>query len=424
MKFSKLETIVIIFLVVILIISIVFSPKGTYLTNDVADNNSGQENLPVEITPPDNEDKSQVGGNMPQEAPLVESDFTFEKLNFVATVIEETSEYMIVEPAEFEEERLTADRVNIVYPQKHDDYIYGVGRRVIIQYSLPMVKVAPYFEITTDDILTDGYEDFEITVEASEEKRKVLVYMPEDIEAFDSFDSDNRSGFYYYGINNANVTVNGMTLPVYDALAKGYITLNGILKKCNKGVVEGTVTETRYDDGGSVIFNCGDYNVIKYHTIGEPGNSDVYIGSADMDINVCDLKTDMPLSFTSPCIPYEDPWGLTLNVEDAVNGIVYYFKQNGGNPTGELMYGSDYTIEKFVDGNWVKVPYIVEGDVAWTAEAYMIPMNGNSERMEINFEYLYGELTNGLYQISKSVMDFRGPGDFDTKTYYGYFDIN
>ena len=432
MKFSRLESIVIIFLVVILVFAIVFSPKGTY----VKDNSDNENNLPEEIAPPIEEpalpdEEQQTAetneksgkGNQPKDAPLVENDFTFEKLSFVATVIEETSEYMIVEPSEGEEERSKSDRINIVYPQKHDDYIYGIGRRVIIQYSLPMVKQAPYFEIKTDDILTDGYENFEIHVEPSETKSKVLVYTADDIDAFDGFADGNKSDFYYYGTMQVNVTVNGETMPIYEALSKGYITLNGILKKCNIGVSEGTVTETRYDDGGSVLFNFEDYSVIKYHTIGEPGNSDVYIGTTDMDINVCNLKTDMPLVVRTHCIPYEDPWGLTLNVEDALNGVSYYFTQNGGNPTGELMYGSDYTVEKLVDGKWIKVPYIVD-NVAWTSEAYYIPQNSNTEKKIVSFEHLYGELRNGRYRFGKSVMDFRKTGDFDQKMYYGYFDIN
>lgn len=434
MKFSKLETIVILFLIAILILAIIFAPKGSYINNNTADTTTEPEEtapptneqvLPNETTESSEDDKKQIGGNQPKEAPLVESDFTFEKLSFVATVIEETSEYMIVEPAFGEEERLKSDRISIVYPQKHDDYIYGIGRRVIIQYSLPMVKQAPYFEIETDDILTDGYEDFEISVEPSEAKSKVLVYTADDIENFDSFHDGSKSDFYYCGTQLVNVTVNGETMLLHEALSKGYITLNGILKKCNVGVSEGTVTETRYDDGGSVLFNCGEYSVIKYHTIGEPGNSDVYIGTTDMDINVCNLKTDMPLVVRTPNIPYEDPWGLTLNVEDAHNGITYYFTQNGGNPTGELMYGSDYTVEKLEDGEWVKVPYIVpEDQVAWTMEAYNIPNNSETQKTVVSFEYLYGELTNGRYRFGKSVMDFRKTGDFDQKMYYGYFDIN
>ena len=127
---------------------------------------------------------------------------------------------------------------------------------------------------------------------------------------------------------------------------------------------------------------------------------------------------------SQPCIPYEDEWGLTLCIEDAPNGVVYNFVQNGGAPTGELMYGSDYTVEKLVEGEWLPVEYIVEDDVAWTAEAYNIPMNGETEKKTVSFDVLYGELTNGVYRFGKSVMNFRQTGDFDEKMYYAEFDIN
>lgn len=127
---------------------------------------------------------------------------------------------------------------------------------------------------------------------------------------------------------------------------------------------------------------------------------------------------------SQPCIPYEDEWGLTLCIEDAPNGVVYNFVQNGGAPTGELMYGSDYTVEKLVEGEWLPVEYIVEGNVTWTAEAYNIPMNGETEKKTVSFDALYGELSNGIYRFGKSVMDFRQSGDFDNKMYYAEFDIN
>lgn len=422
MKFSKLETIVILLLVVILILSIIYAPKGSYL-KDTAENTAVEEVTDPTETTPQKESEQKKESNRPvMEAPLVESDFSFELLSFVATVIDETTEYMIVEPAEGEEERERADRINIVYPTAHMDYLYGIGRRVIIQYTLPMVKQAPYFEIKTDNILTDGYEDFEIITEDSENKTKLLICTAQDIDAFDSFDDSIDEDLYYYGLSEVNVAVNGETMCFTDALAKGYITLDGVIAKCNKDVSNGICEEVSYDDGGSSVYKYNGFNIIKYHTL--DGNRDVYIGSSDMDINICNVETSMPVITSQPSIPYEDDWGLTLNVEDALNGVTYYFTQSGGNPTGELMYGSDYTVEKLVDGKWITVDYIVEGDVTWTSEAYFIPMNSTTEKKTISFEYLYGELTNGVYRFGKSVMDFRQTGNFDTKMYYAEFDIN
>ena len=92
--------------------------------------------------------------------------------------------------------------------------------------------------------------------------------------------------------------------------------------------------------------------------------------------------------------------------------------QQDGEPTGELQTGSYYGLEMLQDGEWIAVDLLpMEHELAWTSEAWMIPNNAETE-WEVNWSRLYGELPAGSYRISKSVMDFRGTGDYDTKTYY------
>lgn len=114
-----------------------------------------------------------------------------------------------------------------------------------------------------------------------------------------------------------------------------------------------------------------------------------------------------------------DEWGLTLSVSSVTpTGATLIFKQSGGNPTGELMTGSHYRLE---DKNG-ELPYIVEGDVAWTAEAYRIQKDGEIQ-MQANWEWLYGTLEPGTYRIYKGVMDWREAGDSDSKEYFAEFTI-
>ena len=63
-----------------------------------------------------------------------------------------------------------------------------------------------------------------------------------------------------------------------------------------------------------------------------------------------------------------------------------------------------------------------EKEVAWTSEAWLIPMNDEVEK-EVNWEWLYGKLPSGNYRIGKGVMDFRGPSDYDSAMYYAEFEI-
>ena len=115
----------------------------------------------------------------------------------------------------------------------------------------------------------------------------------------------------------------------------------------------------------------------------------------------------------------ENDWGVTLSVKNITkSGATIVFTQAGGNPTGELMTGSYYRLEHTDE----ELAFAIEGEIAWTAEAYMIPMNGEFE-MEVKWEWLYGTLEPGTYRIVKQVMDFRGPGDYDEKEYSAEFTI-
>ena len=61
-------------------------------------------------------------------------------------------------------------------------------------------------------------------------------------------------------------------------------------------------------------------------------------------------------------------------------------------------------------------------EVGWTAEAWIIPMNDTVE-WEVDWEWLYGSLTEGRYRIGKEIMDFRGTGDYDKEMHYAEFEI-
>lgn len=119
----------------------------------------------------------------------------------------------------------------------------------------------------------------------------------------------------------------------------------------------------------------------------------------------------------------EDPWGLTLSVKGVTStGLTLVITQEGGSPTGTLQYGSDYTLEEQRDGTWQAVQDIAEGDVAWTSEAYLVTMDGQTEQL-VDWNWLYGSLSPGHYRLSKDFMDFRDTGDYDTQTYQVEFDI-
>ena len=193
--------------------------------------------------------------------------------SFVGTILEETTTYMIVEPNEDEEERKSSDKIRINYGTEHIDYLYGVGRKVIIQYTGYIMETYPA-QINTNNILTNGYEEFEIAVKKSESIKKIKILNNTEL-----YKNNSDFNLYYYGLDEVNVTVDNKTMPLEEALRTGKMTIDGIIVKANKDFPN----VVSYDDGGSIEYHYEDYTIIKCHTL--DGNRDVYIGVPEMTLN-------------------------------------------------------------------------------------------------------------------------------------------
>lgn len=136
---------------------------------------------------------------------------------------------------------------------------------------------------------------------------------------------------------------------------------------------------------------------------------------------------------TSPEEQVEEPeetmkWNLEMQVTDVTpSGLRAEFIQHGViNPRdgGELMFGSEYALEKWVDGSWEPVEMLPqEYDVAWTTEAYLIGQNSTAP-FQVDWEWLYGQLPPGQYRIGKGVtLRYYLLGNTEHETFYGTFTI-
>lgn len=202
--------------------------------------------------------------------------------SFVGTVLEETTTYMIVEPNQDEAERKSADKIRINYGTDHRDYLYGIGRKVIINYTGYIKETYPA-QIDSDNILTDGYEDFELIVEEADNThiRKIL----NNTELYkNNLDYD----LFYVGLNEVNVNVDNKTITLEEALRHGKMTIDGIIKKANQDESDGLIKSNMYKDGGTMEYYYDNYTIIKRHTT--EGDRDVYIlksGLTELDISYC-----------------------------------------------------------------------------------------------------------------------------------------
>lgn len=211
-----------------------------------------------------------------------------EEQSFVGTVIEETTSYMVVEPAHDEYEKTVADRIKIEYGTDHIDYLYGTGRMVVIYYKGDINTAdGNMASIKSDDISTEGFREWEMKVVPSNEPNNKKI-----MEKTQPHDSDTTShwykqyNLYYHGLEDVIITVDGEQHSLAHALKRGKITMSAILAKANQDVSDGVIQDLRYDDGGSAVFKYPDYTIVKYHTL--DCNDDMYIGTPDIDIQVKD----------------------------------------------------------------------------------------------------------------------------------------
>lgn len=117
-------------------------------------------------------------------------------------------------------------------------------------------------------------------------------------------------------------------------------------------------------------------------------------------------------------------WGLELSVDNiSTTSLTLSIEQSGVEINGELWTGSPYWIELYKDGEWKSIEETPsEYERAWTMEAYIIPLNGKTE-MDVNIEWLYGELPAGHYRIGKDISVSYAAGNRDSQILYAEFDI-
>lgn len=141
------------------------------------------------------------------------------------------------------------------------------------------------------------------------------------------------------------------------------------------------------------------------------------------DLSIPPAPTESPTAPSPTAAPPADPWGVTLRAEDVTDkGLTLVCTQRGGSPTGELMTGQAYTLERYMDEAWSPVETASGDSPYWTMEGWSIPMDG-TVRWQVDFQSIYHTLAPGAYRIGKEIMDFRAPGDYDKKTYYAEFTV-
>lgn len=192
---------------------------------------------------------------------------------FIGTVTDEGDSYMCVEPDKGEAERKLSDEMVVFYNYLHTDYLYGIGRRVVVYYQSD--QITPAFEIFTDDISTEGFRDFELTVEENGTTKFEKILNAENNEDKLSFMSNVST----YGVD-VKVNVDGKSVSLKEAFDKNYITPQAIDVMANRDSLLGKAKKAAYHDGGSCEYTYDNYKIISYNT--KDGKTDLYIGTLNM----------------------------------------------------------------------------------------------------------------------------------------------
>ena len=109
--------------------------------------------------------------------------------------------------------------------------------------------------------------------------------------------------------------------------------------------------------------------------------------------------------------------GVTMKVSHVTDRLVTVVFENDTDK--EIETGEMFWLERRTEDGWEELEPVIE-NYAFSMVAYAVEKNKPLE-LEVQYDWLFGELEPGEYRIVKQVDDFRKPGDFDTYEYRAEF---
>lgn len=151
------------------------------------------------------------------------------------------------------------------------------------------------------------------------------------------------------------------------------------------------------------------------------------------------LMLSLSVLFFSGCqnLNDEDSTDLKASILDEVDtmdGVSMSAVKDSISPTGlsvelkngsdrQVIYSEDILLEENIDDRWYHVPVVISEDYGFNDIGYELDP-GEQQSIEIDWEWLYGELDDGQYRLVKRALDFRGTGDFDEHHLTAEFEID
>ena len=116
--------------------------------------------------------------------------------------------------------------------------------------------------------------------------------------------------------------------------------------------------------------------------------------------------------------------GLYVTVKNiSPTGAVMIFNRHTLDGQGEeLIFGDEFLLQRQTDSGWENLPTVIDS-YGFNSIAHLIPSDGSVE-MEVDWEWLYGELSPGEYRIGKRVLDSADGGKSEEYMVYAQFVLN
>lgn len=132
-------------------------------------------------------------------------------------------------------------------------------------------------------IKAENTNDFEVSVVKAETAEKKYIM---HIREYDQSIDGDRPQLFYYGLDAVNISINGITLPLVEAIKNDVINTKLLLDKFEADATAGKCKSDMYKDGGTLYYEYSDFKVLKFNIL--DGVNDLYIGTPDMPYEIKD----------------------------------------------------------------------------------------------------------------------------------------
>lgn len=220
-----------------------------------------------------------------------------------------------------------------------------------------------------------------------------LTYKP-DQDHFVTFEEKDLNGAFkgdleYFQVTDVMLNIDGITLPLEDALRDGTITFHEIRYRAQQDTAAGTCYETVESKRGLTRF-CYDYLSYKLYI-----TDDIYETPDDSKHHI--RKILVTTTGNKPVTIYpeldQEDWGIEFEIADVSPcGITLNYTQSGGQLIGQLRTGN-YTLSRT---DIVKA--VLPLDDMWLPETLQIHHNSEGS-ITLDFENYFGALESGDYLL-------------------------